>query len=177
LEPIRESVGACVLATCCHGICDWKEYVGRDYLRQEMEDGSLRFGPAEFDLLRRWCAGSVACQNTSTDENASSDNAEAATQDASTDDLEHASGGPMQADTKPESINDNVNISAIVHSLKLCCGIPGLGRACQRLIDHGRSEYLCKRIFCNQESACVDLCHYVHAEVTPQNAVLIARYR
>ena len=68
METIRGKVSSCVLATCCHGICDWKEYVGRDYLRQAMaanDDSSppLLFGPDEFDLMRQWCAGSVACQS------------------------------------------------------------------------------------------------------------------
>jgi hypothetical protein len=70
--------------------------------------------------------------------------------------------------------HDVVGISAIVRSLKLTCGVQGLGRACQRLIDHGRSEYLRNRIFVDQESASIDLCHYVPPEVTPQNAALIA---
>mmetsp|Transcript_7007 Transcript_7007/g.14062 ORF Transcript_7007/g.14062 Transcript_7007/m.14062 type:complete len:103 (-) Transcript_7007:242-550(-) len=38
LKSLRDlaSAGAidgCVMATCCHGLCSWKEYVGRDHLR------------------------------------------------------------------------------------------------------------------------------------------------
>ena len=66
------------------------------------------------------------------------------------------------------------NISAIVESLNLQCGIAGLGRACQRLIDHGRLQYLRHNLFEGDDSANVGLCHYVPPQTTPQNALLVA---
>ncbi|VEU38315.1 unnamed protein product [Pseudo-nitzschia multistriata] len=68
IEPIRQKVTGCLFATCCHGVCDWKHYVGRDILRGVMEGEESNdeaskvpsFGPLEFDLLRRWSAATVA---------------------------------------------------------------------------------------------------------------------
>jgi hypothetical protein len=95
----------------------------------------------------------------------------------------------------------------------LPCGVQGLGRACQRLIDYGRCEYLNHVIFSkdsgppekdhnqidyddnnnndndnddvnNTRNSKRDhntnparLCVYVPPDVTPQNAILIARRR
>jgi tRNA:m4X modification enzyme len=176
MESLQGKVGACVLATCCHGVCDWKEYVGRDYLRQKMEDGKNPFGPAEFDLLRRWCAGTVTCLRPNAEtiiRTSTGSGNDKPSKDAEEDDLEHASGSPAKEDNGIES-NARINISAVAKSLHLTCGVQGLGRACQRLIDHGRSEYLRKKIFADEASAVVELCHYVPPEVSPQNACLIA---
>lgn len=172
MECIRDQVCACVLATCCHGICDWEAYVGRDFLRQEMEGAEREsiFGPSEFDLMRRWCAGSVACNSSNNDPRTSM---KKQTQNDADVDVEHTSGRKLEE----TGLYDNVGISAIVQSLELTCGAQGLGRACQRLIDYGRSEYLRSSIFADQGSASVDICHYVTAEVTPQNAVIIARFK
>jgi tRNA:m4X modification enzyme len=60
------------------------------------------------------------------------------------------------------------NIFALSKELGLACGGKGLGRACQRLIDYGRCEYLRGRGFT------VKLCHYVPRVVTPQNALIVA---
>ena len=170
LEPIKERLNACILATCCHGVCDWKEYVGRDFLRKEMEDGDegILFGSTEFDLLRRWCAGAVACQSAKND--AKVDPSSVHTQNEIN--VEHSN-----APTNEFPSDKGVNISSIVCSLNLHCGIQGLGRACQRLIDYGRLEYLRSEIFSNTITATVDLCHYVPSGVSPQNAALVAYHR
>jgi hypothetical protein len=60
----------------------------------------------------------------------------------------------------------------IVDSLKLDCGVQGIGRACQRLIDYGRKEYMRQVLFCTDKA---ELLYYVSPEVSPQNAALIAR--
>jgi Methyltransferase TRM13 len=36
MASIRTNVDACILATCCHGVCTWQDYVGRDYLHRIM---------------------------------------------------------------------------------------------------------------------------------------------
>ena len=185
LEPIKDKIDGCVLATCCHGICDWNHYVGRDYLRDEMEGGKdederekLSFGATEFDLLRRWCAGTVA--NRFSKSNNKHENGEEAinNDDNDDDDAEHAIANEEEEsrDLQQQTGRNGkiVPISAVVESLNLACGIPGLGRACQRLIDYGRSEYMRKILFAGNESSCVKLQHYVSYDVTPQNAVLIA---
>jgi len=60
------------------------------------------------------------------------------------------------------------NIFALSIELGLSCGGAGLGRACQRIIDYGRCDYLKGRGFK------VDLFHYVPPDVTPQNALIVA---
>ena len=58
LEPIKEHLHSCLLLTCCHGVCNWQGYVGRDYLHSVMTIGSeAQFGKREFDLLCKWSAG------------------------------------------------------------------------------------------------------------------------
>lgn len=175
MEPIKERVGACLLATCCHGVCDWKEYVGRDYLHELMTSDKLPFGPDEFDLMRRWCAGAVACQSSL----------------GQTDELKGEHSHPAHSlcsipvgaaecrTTKSvsqdslEQLPSEMNIGAMVKALKLDCGVQGLGRACQRLIDYGRVEYLNNILFGNIDPPLTaTLCHYISPNVTPQNACI-----
>jgi tRNA:m4X modification enzyme len=181
IEPIRDRVSACVMATCCHGVCNWCGYVGRDFLRKKIEDPNknVSFGPKEFDLMRKWCAGTVACDLiASTDElknTRSSPNTNMSEQEEEPQ-VDHAA--PDGKDTDPPSAR--VNISAIVSSLNLACGVKGLGRVCQRLIDYGRREYLRNNLFRESDTEIFDseenfgLYHYVAPETTPQNAVLVA---
>jgi len=179
LVPIRHRIDACLIATCCHGICSWQHYVGRDILRVVMEgklnddkDGSIpSFGPEEFDLLRRWSSATVATRVGKSEMSRSNG--------------EGGSGTSIDEHTRtrPESEVDNgaenksgTNISAVVRELGLSCGIQGLGRACQRLIDHGRSEFIRRSIFQDNNGGTVinNLSQYVDPEVTPQNAILWA---
>jgi tRNA:m4X modification enzyme len=82
------------------------------------------------------------------------------------------------------------SISSVVKSLGLSCGIQGLGRACQRLIDYGRCEYLRHQVFHssnnninnhddddendNDDEWVVNLSHYVSSAISPQNAIIWA---
>jgi tRNA:m4X modification enzyme len=169
LEPIKDNVTACIIATCCHGVCFWKDYVGRDYLAAAMvhEGSSLSsFGAAEFELLRLWSSGTVKDAARDGSQSGADNNA----------DSEHANPreGSRSGDT-----GRALNVTRVVEALNLRCGAQGLGRACQRLIDYGRREYLRKVIFfddeTNQSSANnVQLLYYVPDSVTPQNAALIA---
>lgn len=167
IDPIKEDVSACVLATCCHGVCTWKDYVGRDYLTEAMECDKLSFGSAEFDLLRRWSAGTVSSVE---DKTATNHNAQPQHRDPADAEVEHTVCDDFK-DSDPSQ--GNLYISAVVQHLGLICGIQGLGRACQRLIDHGRREYLRKVIFAKKNGA-HKLIYYVPAEVTPQNALLLS---
>ncbi|KAG7364001.1 methyltransferase [Nitzschia inconspicua] len=183
LSSIQTKIDACIFATCCHGVCDWNQYVGRDYLRTAVENTrdvisepdhpsqcseKFSFGSAEFDLLRRWCA---ACSpgidvEKQTREWRASDSA------PSLDDVsDHPIGIP---DNSSCTDNHNVtSVSSVVKSLNLTCGMQGLGRACQRLIDFGRLEYLRHHIFPDTPST-VNLSHYIAPDVSPQNAILSA---
>ncbi|KAG7339353.1 methyltransferase [Nitzschia inconspicua] len=173
LSSIQTRIDACIFATCCHGVCDWNQYVGRDYLRTVMEKTQnvssepdhpsqcgekVSFGSAEFDLLRRWCA---ACSPGRASNSAPS--------------LDDASDHPVSIPVS-SSCTDNQNatsVSSVVKSLNLTCGMQGLGRACQRLIDFGRLEYLRHQIFPDPSST-VNLSHYIAPDVSPQNAILSA---
>ncbi|MGK3748040.1 MAG: tRNA:m4X modification enzyme [Bacillariaceae sp.] len=177
LEPIRHRVHSLLIATCCHGICDYQHYVGRDILRDIMEgkdcddkDSTIPlFGPSEFDLLRRWCAATVATREAKP--RTCVDNTECLEDDDT--ETEHAN-----VFVENDTTNDNsekTSVSYVVRELNLSCGIQGLGRACQRLIDYGRSKYIQQQIFQNDtERTIVNLSHYVAADVTPQNAILWA---
>ena len=151
LEPVAPCLSACVMATCCHGLCTWHDYVGRDYLREIMEhkggkdeSGDIGFGLEEFNLLVKWSSGSVL--------------------DMVDKDGSHSS--PTKQGT------DLSGISKIVTSVGLKCGVKGLGRACQRLIDFGRREYLRKILFPQSDSV-TEIKYYVPDSTTPQNAALI----
>ena len=174
LEPIKHRVDSLLIATCCHGICDYQHYVGRDILRDIMEgkdcdnkDSTIPlFGPSEFDLLRRWCAATVATREGKP--RACVDDTEC----LEDDDSEHKNVF-VENDTNGNS--EKTSVSYVVRQLNLSCGIQGLGRACQRLIDYGRSKYIQQQIFQNDdERTIVNLSHYVAPDVTPQNAILWA---
>ena len=49
------AVDGCVMATCCHGLCNWKDYVGRDSFLELFRGmgGLSAFSGSDFDQLRR----------------------------------------------------------------------------------------------------------------------------
>eukprot|EP00977_Amphora_coffeiformis_P000459 scaffold115_cov172-Amphora_coffeaeformis.AAC.5 len=158
LEPIKDQVSTCLFATCCHGVCNWHDYVGRDYLRQVFAHENISFSGNEFELLRRWSGGAVLSNNHSKEGD--------------------PDGHPVancNDDDKEEDARSPVAIGRIVDSLGLTCGAQGLGRCCQRLIDHGRREYLQQVLFTNSPDSSTNLVHYVLPDVTPQNAVILGR--
>ena len=177
LEPIKHKISACIMSTCCHGVCCWKDYVGRQYLAEAMVDESSLpyFGDKEFELLRLWSTGTV--RDIVVSNNQKSDGAD--------DDNDDDSGAPVEEEEEHSnksapcdyhniSDDDRIrNVVRIVEALQLNCGPQGLGRACQRLIDYGRREYLRNVLFSDSKDN-VQLLYYVPAEVTPQNALLIA---
>ena len=158
------------MSTCCHGVCSWNDYVGRDYLGQSMVEvgGVAVFGTAEFELLRRWSSGTCKVVHQQTETNAGSSPKGDA--DRTADD-----GGPEDEHNTNDVDNrndDDFPLSTIVQRLHLRCGEQGLGRACQRVIDYGRREYISKELGFQQESSLV---YYVSSSVTVQNALLVAR--
>jgi tRNA:m4X modification enzyme len=138
-------VDVCLMATCCHGVCSWDLYIGRNFLIKEF--GNTPFGSPEFELLRKWSTGTVANGDKSDGEH------------------HHA-----EFDER-----DPCSVSAVVRALNLKCGINGLGRACQRLLDGGRCDYMRNVLFRHTHD--VEICHYVDSDVTPQNAILVAKRR
>ena len=156
LEPIKEKVSCCIMSTCCHGVCNWRDYVGRSYLMKLMiHDIKLPcFEEKEFDLMRIWSSGTVWDGDVEAGYN-------------QRDDGEEEHNKPTWSDNKDR------NVASITQTLRLQCGPQGLGRACQRLIDFGRQEYLRNVIFSDAKDNS-QMLYYVPAEVTPQNALLIA---
>jgi tRNA:m4X modification enzyme len=158
IEPIRYSVTAVIMSTCCHGVCHWNDYVGRDYLidailTKDTTSSTLStFGQDEFDLMRLWSSGTVQ-DNNNTDApkvNKSSD-ASKLPVDGDDDDFEgddiHPNPNEMCNDSSKANGFNHINVTKVVEALNLQCGVQGLGRVCQRLIDYGRCEYLRHVIF------------------------------
>ena len=201
LLPISSELDGCAFATCCHGICNWDDYVGRSYLQDlfaqhyptlfvnpnisaeedadSSESNSLNsnrnvFGRQEFDIMRKWTAGCVHTEQ-------SNDGGEENDDDDSSDKTipKQKRSRPSDEDEEDEKSNNgdkdqqheySKNISKVVDSLELSCGIKGLGRACQRIFDHGRKMYMKHQLhFTNTE-----MVYYVDENVTPQNSLLLA---
>jgi tRNA:m4X modification enzyme len=157
------SIDGCVMATCCHGLCDWNDYTGRETLLKLFcgVGGLTTFGKRDFDALKRWTSASVL-----DDRNGSS--------------CEDGEKHYTEYTDNDEDKSDHLNVFTVVQELGLACGGNGLGRACQRIIDYGRCQYLTK-LLCtggvSDEATCkslkVKLCHYVPRTVTPQNALIM----
>ena len=154
------TVDGCVMATCCHGLCNWNDYVGRDSLLELFRGvgGLSTYSGSDFDQLRRWTSASVLEERASGSNSTSTSNLDG-----------HFVGVKSQ------------NIYLVVKELGLACGGSGLGRACQRLIDYGRAEYIKNTLFRNNTASSqecitdVELCHYCSSSVTPQNALITAK--
>ena len=177
LEPIKKKgLKAIMMATCCHGLCTWDLYCGRDTLIEVMEqrkdddnerkqtDEVFRFGSAEFELLRVWSQGTVL------DENHQSGLIK---EKGPTVDQEHSH--PSVRMQKKNAIP----VLQVVQALGLKCGVQGLGRACQRLIDYGRQQYIQEVLFDDPGRAKAEskIEHYVSNQVTPQNALLVGHWK
>jgi tRNA:m4X modification enzyme len=155
-----DSVDGCVMATCCHGLCSWNEYVGRNCLLElfhgETVGGLTTFTDEQFNVLKRWSSAAVSGERKSALEN-------------------NPTKGDDDNDVKETHYVDKAddekgqNIFALSIELGLSCGAAGLGRACQRIIDYGRCDYLKGRGF-----KVVNMVHYVPPDVTPQNALIVA---
>jgi tRNA:m4X modification enzyme len=175
LKSLQEvAPDALVMATCCHGVCSWENYVGRDFLKKVFTDGDnpLDFGPDEFELMRRWSSGTVAPEcSRNVDKTSMADIGMESTSDTGMEKEQDEHGSIAMDDEK-----DPLNVSSICKSLGLSCGSKGLGRACQRLLDQGRCEFMRQILFCysDKDECRIEMFHYVPPTVTPQNAVLIA---
>lgn len=166
------SIDGCVMATCCHGLCTWSEYVGRNCLlalfRSEVVGELPNFGENEFNLLKRWTSASVLGAPIFDSIELDADN---------TTKEEHSHFDTTEEGNKGRYYS---NILSVVKELGLTCGGNGLGRACQRLIDYGRRDYMMNNLFVTDDNSSndnaynVDLCHYVPRAITPQNALLVA---
>lgn len=70
-------------------------------------------------------------------------------------------------------VRNEHSLSKVLNSSNFQCGVKGMGRACQRLIDYGRCEFMKDMLFSGQEIN-VGISHYVEDNITPQNALLFA---
>ncbi|KAL9190192.1 hypothetical protein ACHAXT_007403 [Thalassiosira profunda] len=161
LKSLRnlDAIDGCVMATCCHGLCTWTEYVGRDCFQRLF--GSC-FGEREFNLMKRWAPASVLNDSSKYARRNSDEEVQEEHSDRIAEDLK----------------GRYPSIAAVVNEAGLSCGVRGLGRACQRLIDYGRCEYMQNQLFGASSEAgecmAVKMLHYVSRDVTPQNALLVA---
>jgi tRNA:m4X modification enzyme len=198
LRPLRDHISTLVMATCCHGACNWRDYVGRDYVRHVMvkkaassspididDDNKTRlseFGDDEFKLLQLWSAGTVKVldpRNKKVEDKSGSSSISLSSSSLSEplerDDDEHGAA-PVPAGL--EETTKVFGVTRIVESLGLSCGEQGLGRACQRIIDYGRREFISHELLqlgpATDGAAAAELIYYVPDSTTPQNAMLIA---
>lgn len=172
LQPISHRVAGCVFATCCHGVCNWTHYVGRDYLLELFANGNGEaFGEREFNLMKKWGAGS-SVESTSSTGAASSDVA---------DDKEDEEEKHNTCDAEQDPSDYPEKLSSVVGDLGLACGTKGVGRACQRIIDYGRVEFMKHILFKEGKGSRVErvttMKHYIDPDVTPQNALLCSTCR
>ena len=170
----QQHIKGCIFTTCCHGICDWEHYVGREYLGQafckppistlddEVESLSS-FGKDEFDTMKRWACGTIIHERDDEPRKRYSDNNEIQVET-------HSSALPTT-----ENNEEIMSVHQVILALKLKCGPRGLGRACQRLIDYGRCEYL-RKLPVETSFSKVKLCHYVDSSITPQNAMILCQF-
>jgi tRNA:m4X modification enzyme len=172
LEPIRHEISVCIMSTCCHGICLWSDYVGRDWLKERMvqEGGMPSFGELEVDLLRFWSGATVKDDVTMLSQKsaAASDRLE---------ENEHSHQQQLSVDQRASILKElfsDVTAPKVAEAMNLQCGAQGLGRACQRLIDYGRQEYMRRVLFADTSPSNVRLLYYVPTSVSPQNAMLVA---
>ena len=126
-----------------------------------------RFGPAQFELLRFWSSSSVLKDAAATP--SSPERKKPKPNDERNDDGGH--GETRVADPDDPRA---VHAKTVASALDLACGAQGLGRACQRLLDYGRQQYVERVLFADDAGARAELCHYVPSSVTPQNAVLMS---
>jgi len=163
MKSLSTPIDGCFMATCCHGLCTWSEYVGRDFFIQLFTSvgGLASFGEKEFNLMKRWTAASVLEEKKES--------------------AEPDKDNEMQEEHKDNNTEEEKgrypNIFKVVCDMGLSCGGALLARACQRLIDYGRCEYMRKNIFNSSESYNVELKHYVSRDITPQNALIVASRR
>jgi tRNA:m4X modification enzyme len=158
----------------------------------DTDDVLADFGPFEFELMRRWSSGTVIaatsseCSHDSSSNDAITDGVVEST-DNNMEKMENNTNQDEQQQQQQQHGNvvvamddddakDPMNVSYICASLGLSCGPQGLGRACQRLLDQGRCDYLRRVLFCDtdHETCQIEMFHYVPCTVTPQNAVLLA---
>lgn len=199
LEP-EKKIDACVFATCCHGICDWENYVGRKYLidlfhqsdpRMMDEGGKRVFGNDDFNFLRKWSSGSTVNIKNTTNDNEEQNDKVSDTRNVDEEDETHASPNKQYYSSICKLI-ESLNIQELISIVNshfnkvekvgevtkeneynkddIIDGVEALGRACQRIIDYGRLMYM-KEILGFQN---IKMIYYVPPSVTPQNCLLLA---
>ena len=163
----------------------------------------LTFGTHEFDMMRLWSSGTVYDSNIvdAPTDSGSTKVSKLEVYDDLDEDIHPISDDVLHESRSINGCSNNINVTKVVEALHLKCGVQGLGRACQRLIDYGRCEYLRHVIFNDHENDTttsaattassnniqsksensnsssgntVELVYYVPESVTPQNALLIA---
>lgn len=167
LQPISHRIAGCVMATCCHGVCNWNDYVGRDYLRGVFNHTDGSFGKNEFDTLKYW--GGMGSAPTVPEDMSSY--------------IQKQQQGEKQEEEEDNHDNNLVyqvsrtedRLSSVVRDLGLACGSKALGRACQRLIDYGRVEYMKNVLFKDADVDGTRMQHYINPDVTPQNVLLMSK--
>lgn len=163
-QPVEEACSSGVrgiaIALCCHGLCEWEDYVGRRFWL-----GELGFSSEDFERVKRfssWATGArKKAANEAAEAKAAAPAAPAAEEraDERVDDIaEFDGGGDKQA-------------VAGDHLLK-AWEMVEFGRQCKRLIDAGRLDYVRREL--PHLASGASLVTYCTEEITPENCLLIA---
>jgi Methyltransferase TRM13 len=132
----------------------------------ENRGGLSEFGEKEFKLLQLWSAGTVKALDMNGKKTVV---VEKSVPSSSEVDDEHGTA-PI-----PIGLPTHVcGVTKVVESLGLASGEQGLGRACQRIIDYGRREFIRNELQFGHDA---ELVYYVPDSITPQNALLVAHRR
>lgn len=155
-DPCSSGVRGIAIALCCHGLCEWKDYVGRNFWLSE-----LGFSAEDFERVKRFSSWATGARKKATNEAAEAKAAAAVEERADervADIAEFDGGGAKQA-------------VASDHLLK-AWEMVEFGRQCKRLIDAGRLDYVRRELPHLAPGA--SLVTYCTEEITPENCLLIA---
>jgi hypothetical protein len=136
------------------------------------EEPVTSFDKREFDLLCRWSAGTVSCCKAKAGVSFHREGIKPDDDDSAFNRDDEGDSAKCRLDSS--KVGDNPLSTSLIASA-VNVNPADFGRACQRVIDFGRREYLRSHVLdaTIQGQAPPELVSYVPADVTPQNALLI----
>ena len=167
-----------VMATCCHGLCRWEDYVGRQFWMDEMKLENVHdFSANDFDsFIRKWSCAMVSNIPVRTEEDEQCSAEEDDHHTVSVDARASTTMTPTESACEHPGavLPGSVKLSDLLKDQNLSSKPAEIGRICQELIDFGRQQYLQQSVKLNYPPS-VELLHYVPSTVTPQNTALVMR--
>ena len=147
----QPGVNGIAIALCCHGLCEWQDYVGREFWINE-----LQFSSEDFERVKRFSSWATGARRKAADEVAA---AVPRVGDADVPALGVASADP---------VDDAGASDRLLEAWEMV----EFGRQCKRLIDAGRLHYVRREL--PHLAAGASLVTYCDEEITPENCLIIA---